>query len=149
MQCVYYVRVKCSMRTCCILQPPQWLAFAVAIFVVVVLDSCSHGFPGIKNNYGAARLGCVPSPRYINMHQSPTRSLHRWSKSRWIRHACVIWLHFLTKPLYAIGVWLGEDQRTNINKTHVEKRLDYLYWNYFNYPTLNSEHTWEDLDVCS
>jgi hypothetical protein len=94
MQCVYYVGVKHSMRACCILQPPQWLALAVATFVVVVvvvvLDSCSSGFPGTKSNYGATKLGCVPSPRYINMHRSPMRSLHRQSKSIWIRHAGVI-----------------------------------------------------------
>ena len=45
--------------------------------------------------------------------------------SKDVRYAGVIWLLFLFRHLYLIGVWLGEDRRTNTTKTHVYKRLDY------------------------
>ena len=32
---------------------------------------------------------------------------------------------FLSWTLYLIGVWVGEDQRTNTKKTHARKSLDY------------------------
>ena len=31
------------------------------------------------------------------------------------------------KPLDLIGMWFNEDQRANIIKTHVLKRLDYAF----------------------
>jgi hypothetical protein len=34
------------------------------------------------------------------------------------------WLIFLMRLLDLIGMWFGEDQRANIIKTHVKKRLD-------------------------
>ena len=37
-----------------------------------------------------------------------------------------IWLHFLNNDLYLIGVWFGEDQRTNTIMAHAFKRLDYV-----------------------
>ena len=37
------------------------------------------------------------------------------------------WLVFLIRPLDLIGIWFGEDQRANIIKTHVYKRLDYVF----------------------
>ena len=44
------------------------------------------------------------------------------------RYAGVIWWLFLIGPVYLIGVWLGEDQRTNAITTHVVKnRLDYVF----------------------
>ena len=46
---------------------------------------------------------------------------------RILRYAGVIWLVSLIRHLYLIGAGLGEDQRTNIIKTHVYKRLDYLF----------------------
>ena len=36
-----------------------------------------------------------------------------------------------------IDVWLGEDRRTNIVKTHAQKRMDYVLEFYHN-STLNS-----------
>jgi hypothetical protein len=55
----------------------------------------------------------------------------------------------LIGPLYLIGVWVGEDQRTNTIKTHhVYKRLDYDFKFYY-LPCIqfNSEHDWEDLCI--
>ena len=37
------------------------------------------------------------------------------------------WLVFLIKPVYLIRTWFNEDQRANITKTHVYKRLDYTF----------------------
>ena len=32
------------------------------------------------------------------------------------------WLVFLIKPLYLIGMWLGEDERANVVKIYILKR---------------------------
>jgi hypothetical protein len=50
----------------------------------------------------------------------------------------------LIGPLYLIGVWYSEDQRTN-TKTYVVKILDYIHPNFFDHSTLNDEHGWDDL----
>ena len=46
-----------------------------------------------------------------------------------LRYVDIKWLIFLIRHLYLIGVWLGEDKRTNnentINTNNV-RRLDYL-----------------------
>ena len=34
------------------------------------------------------------------------------------------WLLFLIGPLDLIGMWFNDDQKVNIIKTHVQKRLD-------------------------
>jgi hypothetical protein len=39
-----------------------------------------------------------------------------------------------------MGVWFGEDPRTNTTKTDRSVLLDYI-----NYATLHSEHNWQDL----
>ena len=44
-----------------------------------------------------------------------------------LRDAGVIRLGFSIGHLYLIGVGLCEDPRTNFNKTHAEKRLDYAF----------------------
>jgi hypothetical protein len=44
-----------------------------------------------------------------------------------LRYMGVIWFLFLINPLYLISMWLSEDHRANTIKTHVEKRLDYIY----------------------
>ena len=49
-----------------------------------------------------------------------------------LRYEDVIWLLFLTRHLYLIGVWLGMDQRTNTTMTNVQMRLDYVF-NFFFY----------------
>ena len=36
-------------------------------------------------------------------------------------------LFFLSRYIYLIGVWFGEDQIINTIKTHVYKRLDYVF----------------------
>jgi hypothetical protein len=54
------------------------------------------------------------------------------------------WLVPLIGPLDLIGMWFGEDQRTDIIITYVQKRSDYFY-NINNYSTLNSEHNHEDM----
>jgi hypothetical protein len=36
------------------------------------------------------------------------------------------WLVFLIEPLYLNGMWLGEDQRANMIKLHIEKKFDYV-----------------------
>ena len=51
--------------------------------------------------------------------------------------------------LCLIGMWLGEDRRTNTIKTRARKRLDDVAEMYSNYSTLNDGHDWEDLSVCS
>jgi hypothetical protein len=38
-----------------------------------------------------------------------------------VRYAGVIWLHFFTRHLYLISVWLCEDQRTYTIQTHVKR----------------------------
>ena len=40
------------------------------------------------------------------------------------------WLDSLFKTLDLIDMWFGEDQRANITKTHVQKRLDYIFKNF-------------------
>ena len=42
----------------------------------------------------------------------------RWVLSGWFP---------ITGPLNLIGMWFGEDQKENIIKTHVEKRLDHVF----------------------
>ena len=37
------------------------------------------------------------------------------------------WFVLLIKPQYLIGISFGEDQRENIIKTHVQKRLDHIF----------------------
>ena len=37
------------------------------------------------------------------------------------------WHLFLIGPLYLIGMWFGEDERASTIKTHVSKRLDYVF----------------------
>ena len=50
----------------------------------------------------------------------------------WFRYWGVIRFLSLIGPLYLIGVWIGEDQRTNTIKTHhVYKRLDYDFKFYY------------------
>ena len=44
-----------------------------------------------------------------------------------VRYVGVIWLLFLLEHLYLIDVWLDKDHRTNTIKTHVYKRLDYVF----------------------
>ena len=44
-----------------------------------------------------------------------------------IRFMQVLSNHFLIGHLYLIGERLGEDQGTNTKKTHVYKRLDYVF----------------------
>ena len=41
--------------------------------------------------------------------------------------AGVIWVLLLIGHLYLIGVWLGDDRRTNTIKNHGQKRLDYVF----------------------
>ena len=36
-------------------------------------------------------------------------------------------LVLLIGPLYLIDMWFGEDQRANMLKTQVQKRLDYIF----------------------
>ena len=36
------------------------------------------------------------------------------------------WFGVVIGPVYVIGVWFGEDQRVNIGKTYIWKRLDYV-----------------------
>ena len=51
---------------------------------------------------------------------------------------------FLNRTLAAlIGVWFGEDQRTNIIKSHMFERNGSTSSNTNNYSTLNIEHNWE------
>ena len=45
-----------------------------------------------------------------------------------------------------IGVWFGEDQRTNTIR-HVFKRDCTTSSDFINYSTPNSEHNWEDLCI--
>lgn len=45
--------------------------------------------------------------------------------------------------LYCIAVWFTNDQRTNIMKTHVLKRLDYAV-NLLTTLQLNNKHIWEN-----
>ena len=59
-----------------------------------------------------------------------------------IRYLSVIWLRFLIGHLNLINVWLGEDQRTNIIKTHPSKRLD--YYAFESYQLLHTHH-WTQL----
>jgi hypothetical protein len=47
-----------------------------------------------------------------------------------------------------IGMGFGEDQRENIIKTHVSKRIIRLQLSN-NYYALNSEHNWENLCIQS
>ena len=54
------------------------------------------------------------------------------------------WLRFLIGSLYLIDMWLNEDQRAKIIKTHVQKGLDYIFKCY-DHSTLTSEHGGEDL----
>ena len=56
------------------------------------------------------------------------------------------WLVSLIGLLDLIGMWFGEDQRANIIKTYVQKRLDYFF-NVSNYSTLNNVHNQEDLCI--
>jgi hypothetical protein len=44
-----------------------------------------------------------------------------------VRYVGVIQLLFSIRPLDLIGMWFSEDQRANTIKTHVQKRLDYLF----------------------
>ena len=44
-----------------------------------------------------------------------------------LRYAGVMRLLFLIGRLNLIGMWFGEDQRANIIKTHVSKRLDCVF----------------------
>ena len=63
-----------------------------------------------------------------------------------IRYASVIWLFILIGHLNLIGVWFGEDQRTNIIR-HMYKRDWSTHLN-FNYNfTLINEHNWKDLCI--
>ena len=55
------------------------------------------------------------------------------------------WLVFLIRPLYLIGMWLGEDQRANIIKTTFLKEIGLRLQNINNYSTLNSEHNFGGL----
>ena len=67
----------------------------------------------------------------------------------WLRYPGVV-LRLLSSIglLYLIGALLGEDQRTNIIKTHhVYKRLDYDFKFYYLPSAFNSEHDWEDLCI--
>lgn len=46
----------------------------------------------------------------------------------------VCWFYLvscLNGYLYLIGVWFSEDQRTNMIKTHVQKRFDYVFKFYY------------------
>ena len=54
------------------------------------------------------------------------------------RHACailryvgVIWLPFLIRHLYLIGVLLGDNHRTSTIKTHFKRNLDYIFTFYY------------------
>ena len=53
------------------------------------------------------------------------------------------WPISLIGPLDLVGKWFGEDQRANIIKTHVLKRLNCIFKNY-DCSRFNSEHDWED-----
>ena len=44
-----------------------------------------------------------------------------------LKYVGVIRLFFLIEDLYSIGGWYVEDQRTNIIKTYLYKRLDYIF----------------------
>jgi hypothetical protein len=45
--------------------------------------------------------------------------------SLYLSYVGVIWF-LLIKPLYMIGMCFSEDQRANLMKTHIQKRLDYI-----------------------
>ena len=53
----------------------------------------------------------------------------------------------LIKRLYLIGVWLGEDQRTNTLETHVLKRLDYGFHTLLTIPHTIVNTIWKDLCI--
>ena len=52
-------------------------------------------------------------------------------------------LLFSIVHLYLICVWLSEDQITNIIKSHIQERLDYIF-KFIIHFTLNIAHNWED-----
>ena len=62
-----------------------------------------------------------------------------------LRYVGVLRLLFLIRHLYLIGVWLSEDQRTNMMKTQFGLRCQIFFTSY--YSTLNTEHNWEDLSI--
>jgi len=47
-----------------------------------------------------------------------------WEKT--IRNACVFWLLFLTKHLYLIGMWLGEEKRHNSSCYNIVRHVKNL-----------------------
>jgi hypothetical protein len=53
---------------------------------------------------------------HTNIHTSPV-------PMKVLLNGCV----FVYGYLCLIGVWLGDDQRTNTMKTHVRRRLDYAF----------------------
>ena len=55
-----------------------------------------------------------------------------------LRYVGVIWLRFLIESLYLICIWLDEDQRTNIIKTHIHNIVDCIF-NFINHPKLHNE----------
>ena len=62
-------------------------------------------------------------------------------------YTCVIQLLFLTISVHLIDVWFGEDQRTNIIKTHNPwKGLDCTFKT-INFSPLNGERDWKNLCI--
>ena len=59
-----------------------------------------------------------------------------------------MWLLFFVRLLDLIAIWFGEDQRANIIKTNIQKRLNFVFKQFItamHCSTLNSEHNWEEL----